>query len=75
VIDWDLEAPGMERYFSGSFAVSAAGGGLIQLLLDASNKVPKHYSEYLWKVSLGGDTEVLFINKRPRARTRYMQST
>ena len=27
VVDWDLEAPGVERYFSGSFAVSFSRTG------------------------------------------------
>jgi cellulose biosynthesis protein BcsQ len=54
VIDWDLEAPGVERYFSGRFKFSDSGGGLIRLLLDASTKEAKPYTKYLCRISENG---------------------
>src|SRR3954452_16771788 len=34
VVDWDLEAPGLERYFA-TFAAEAGGAGLLPMLLAA----------------------------------------
>ncbi len=36
MVDWDLEAPGLEKYFS-NYAMDNAGAGLLSLLLDAEN--------------------------------------
>jgi len=71
VVDWDLEAPGVERYFSSSFAVATGGGGLIQLLLDASHKRAKPYSKYLWKVSLGGGAEISLLTSGREQDPQY----
>ncbi len=46
-VDWDLEAPGLPRYFS-YFKTKGEGAGLLPLLIDQKNSVNKiDYREYL----------------------------
>lgn len=49
VVDWDLEAPGLERYFS-YFRVDTAGAGLLNLLIDSKAGKVQNYQDYLWTV-------------------------
>ena len=49
VVDWDLEAPGLERYFS-YFRVDTPGAGLLNLLIDLKAGNVKNYQDYLWTV-------------------------
>ena len=54
-VDWDLEAPGLERYF-GYFAVTTPKGGLLPLLREQHRGSRGHYREHLSRVTgtLGG---------------------
>lgn len=61
VIDWDLEAPGVERYFSSCERVTTGGDGLIRLLLDAANASPGPYGNYLSIASLDGGAEISLL--------------
>lgn len=45
VVDWDLEAPGIERYFS-YFEISAGGPGLLRLLVDAADRPARRYRSF-----------------------------
>jgi MinD-like ATPase involved in chromosome partitioning or flagellar assembly len=49
-VDWDLEAPGLERYF-GYFTVTPAKGGLLRLLRDQHRGSRGHYRRHLTRVS------------------------
>lgn len=54
VVDWDLEAPGLERYFS-YFEQTAKSGGLLPFFTEVaehlgSDKPPPHYQNHLWKI-------------------------
>nr|VFJ65524.1 MAG: CobQ/CobB/MinD/ParA nucleotide binding domain-containing protein [Candidatus Kentron sp. FW] len=37
-VDWDLEAPGLDKYFTGYPIERSNGGGLLELLMDAQTK-------------------------------------
>jgi cellulose biosynthesis protein BcsQ len=45
-VDWDLEAPGLERYF-GYFTVTPSRGGLLRLLRDQQRGSRGHYRRHL----------------------------
>jgi cellulose biosynthesis protein BcsQ len=49
IVDWDLEAPGIERFFN-SFKIENSSEGLLQLLLAYKNDNNPNYQNYLWKV-------------------------
>src|SRR5262245_10026130 len=49
-VDWDLEAPGLERYF-GYFTVKPAKGGLLPLLKSQQRGSRAHYRSHLSHVS------------------------
>jgi cellulose biosynthesis protein BcsQ len=52
IVDWDLEAPGIERYFS-YFEISAGGPGLLRLLIDARDgKEGPDYRGYCSTIAL-----------------------
>src|SRR5262245_58527777 len=53
-VDWDLEAPGLERYFS-YFKTEASGGGVLDLLI----KKPKLNDEFMEKnvCRIGGEID------------------
>jgi MinD-like ATPase involved in chromosome partitioning or flagellar assembly len=59
VIDWDLEAPGLERYF-GYFKIDARGAGLLNLLVDYRAGKVTDYTKYLWKVQ-DGEAEFSYL--------------
>lgn len=52
IVDWDLEAPGIERYFS-AFKMENNSEGLLQLLLSCKNETNFDYKNYLWKIEIG----------------------
>ena len=49
-VDWDLEAPGLERYF-GYFTVEQRKGGLLSLLREEHKGSRGHYREHLSRVT------------------------
>jgi MinD-like ATPase involved in chromosome partitioning or flagellar assembly len=49
-VDWDLEAPGLDRYFA-ALKVEPGGPGLLRLIADAARGGAPDYREYLWKVT------------------------
>lgn len=55
-VDWDLEAPGLERYFTYFSVVAERRGGLLGLLNDQQQGSRGHYREHLTQVTgtLGG---------------------
>ena len=48
-VDWDLEAPGLERYFS-YFKTDPSGNGLLNLLMTKYRGGNPNFEEYLWKI-------------------------
>src|SRR5262245_38177232 len=49
MIDWDLEAPGLENYFLG-FQIEDKSPGLLKMLMDHVGGAFKDYRNYLWSV-------------------------
>ncbi len=49
IVDWDLEAPGIERYFY-NFKIDNHSDGLLQLLLAFKNDDSPNYRDYLWEI-------------------------
>lgn len=49
IVDWDLEAPGIERFFS-SFKIDNSSEGLLQLLTAFKSDNIPNYQDYLWKI-------------------------
>lgn len=58
VVDWDLEAPGLERYFA-SMKMETGGAGLLPLILAAADGETPDYQDYLWKV-IDHESDVAF---------------
>ena len=50
-IDWDLEAPGLERYFE-EFKTEIRGFGLLRMLDEASDKDGAFYKNWAWRIDL-----------------------
>lgn len=51
-VDWDLEAPGLDQYFSHS-AIEMQGRGLLPMLIDSSRGMEVDYRSYTWRVPSG----------------------
>ena len=58
-VDWDLEAPGLERYFD-YYEKSVARGGLLSFLTEQHARLavkdahPERYADQLWSIDVGG---------------------
>lgn len=59
-IDWDLEAPGLESYFS-YFPVDIKGDGILRLLINAANGLLINYKDYIWNVDIGDGRSIAFL--------------
>jgi len=64
VVDWDLEAPGIERYFS-CFSVESLGTGLMGLLTDTVSGNLYDYQSYLWKIKVDNG---IYLNLLPSGK-------
>ena len=51
-VDWDLEAPGLDRYFE-SLDITPSGNGLLTMLHDADRGHVRPYGDYVWTVDVG----------------------
>jgi cellulose biosynthesis protein BcsQ len=49
MVDWDLEAPGLERYFN-KFEIDRNSDGLLQLLVEFRKNNVADYKDYLWNI-------------------------
>ena len=72
MIDWDLEAPGLERYFEiDDFTISKSDNGLLQYL-DALKKgevTEEDYLEYCWEIRLDSSTTLQLMTSGRDANT------
>ncbi len=77
VVDWDLEAPGIERYFS-SFKIENSTQGLLQLFLSVKNNAIPNYKDYLWKIDTQNEFPISLLHsgreKDPAAYTALLQN-
>lgn len=65
MVDWDLEAPGLEKYFT-SYQIDAEGFGLLPLLLDAKKDSGVDYKKYVWTIHLPSNTLSLLHSGREK---------
>lgn len=61
VVDWDLEAPGIERYFS-SFKIENSSEGLLQLLLAFKDDSKPNYQDYLWNIDTLNENPISLLH-------------
>lgn len=66
-VDWDLEAPGLERYF-GYFTLQASKGGLLPLLKSQQHGSRGHYRSHLTHVSGAIDGATFALDLLPSGR-------
>src|SRR5215467_9888199 len=61
VVDWDLEAPGLERYFS-YFPIETRGAGLLRMFMNAAKGLSPNYRDFLWEVNCEAQHPLLFLS-------------
>src|SRR5215212_2149038 len=64
-VDWDLEAPGLERYFS-YFEQSATPGGLLPFFTEVSERLKTagplpSYKDHVWNISVDAEHSLALI--------------
>src|SRR5262245_23808767 len=73
VVDWDLEAPGIEKYFA-DLRMNQSGVGLLPLLRQVASGSDPDYAEFTWTVSaLDGKFEFSFLHSGREADPDYFQ--
>ena len=71
IVDWDLEAPGLEKYFS-AFKIDNSPSGLLQLLLEFQKNNEPNYKEYLSTINLPFETNIALLHSgRDIDSTKY----
>lgn len=50
IVDWDLEAPGLDKYFK-HFKIENSSPGLLQMLQTIEKNGKVDYKNYLWKIN------------------------
>jgi len=77
IVDWDLEAPGIERYFSG-FKIENSSEGLLQLLLSYKIETSSDYKKFLWKIETGTGNPISLLHsgreKDPASYSALLQN-
>ncbi len=59
-VDWDLEAPGLERYFS-YFPIEIHGTGLLSMFTAAAKGVHPDYRDFICEVSCDAKHSIAFL--------------
>lgn len=73
VIDWDLEAPGVDRYFS-DLQFEPIGNGLLPLLREVSAGKEPDYLQFTWKLSaLDGTFGFTFLHSGRETDAEYYE--
>ena len=52
MVDWDLEAPGLERYFSNFITEQQQGNGLLPMLSKVGGITAPNYRDYIWHIDV-----------------------
>lgn len=77
IVDWDLEAPGIERYFS-TFKIENSSEGLLQLLLSYKNGTSSDYKNFLWKIETANGKPISLLHsgreKDPASYSALLQN-
>jgi len=61
MVDWDLEAPGLERYFV-NFPIDRQAPGLLPLLLEFRKGIEADYKDYLWTIDIKSDNPLYLLH-------------
>ncbi len=69
-VDWDLEAPGLERYFS-PFPMDIRGDGILRLLVSAASELSVDYKNYVWNVDIGNSRSIAFLPSGKEQNSNY----
>jgi cellulose biosynthesis protein BcsQ len=76
MIDWDLEAPGLENYFS-YFDIENDSDGLLQLFLSYQQNEFPNYNEFLWKIKTPNKIPLSLLHsgraKNPKFYSKMLQ--
>lgn len=76
IIDWDLEAPGIERYFS-TFQSKKREEGLLFLLNALANNKSPNYREFVWEIKIMPEKYVYLLpsgrEKDPHSYSKILQ--
>jgi len=59
-VDWDLEAPGLERYFS-YFSPSSSGKGLLRLLISARDGQSTNLDDFASRIDCKADHPIVLL--------------
>jgi MinD-like ATPase involved in chromosome partitioning or flagellar assembly len=60
LVDWDLEAPGLHRYFA-DYRVADAARGLLDLLLDGKKTLDARWRSYTSSISIDDSTQLTLL--------------
>jgi hypothetical protein len=72
-VDWDLEAPGLERYFS-YFQIDTANAGLLRMFIDVDNEPRLSYRDYLWTIDVEINNPIAFLASGREQDSEYSKS-
>ena len=77
IVDWDLEAPGIERYFS-SLKIDNSTQGLLQLFVSVRDGANPDYKDYLWEIDTQNEFPISLLHsgreKEPASYTALLQN-
>jgi cellulose biosynthesis protein BcsQ len=60
IVDWDLEAPGLERYFS-KYRIEESKAGLLSLLIEVEQELKPLYQDYLCKILIDSKINISLL--------------
>jgi MinD-like ATPase involved in chromosome partitioning or flagellar assembly len=72
-VDWDLEAPGLERYFS-YFDIKQGGPGLLRMCMDARDTGTADYTQFTSTFDCGGAHPVTLLSSGREADESYTKN-
>jgi len=77
MVDWDLEAPGLERYFN-AFSIDKRSDGLLSLLMEYQKDASPDYKKFLWTITTQNQQPLYLINsgreKDPIAYSKALEN-
>lgn len=72
-VDWDLEAPGLERYFS-YFEIKPGGPGLLRMCMDARDQDTVDYTEYTSSFDCKGKHPITLLSSGRETDESYTRN-
>ncbi|SDZ75592.1 CobQ/CobB/MinD/ParA nucleotide binding domain-containing protein [Thiothrix caldifontis] len=75
MVDWDIEAPGLDKYINKYREPSKSSDGLIDLLLNAKNQNPSSINKYIYRVSNIKNCDNLYFLPSGLSSTNFEEYT